>query len=162
MTFGPDKNPEVPGHQIVETGLIKLYRITHERKYLELAKHFLDQRGKPELRELYGAYNQDHIPVTEQEEVTGHAVRAVYMYAGMTDIAALYNDSAYFFACTLREVLVRGMKENLSGIIMSFQTLQRIVKHVLLSAAFTGITVYFCLPVIQNTMILLKEHCTTG
>jgi len=97
-TFGPDRNPEVPGHQIVETGLIKLYRITHERKYLELAKHFLDQRGKPELRELYGAYNQDHIPVTEQEEVTGHAVRAVYMYAGMTDIAALYNDSAYFFA----------------------------------------------------------------
>ena len=97
-TFGPGKKQNVPGHQIVETGLIKLYRITHNAKYLELAKFFLDQRGNPRGHELFGAYNQDHIPVTRQEEVTGHAVRAVYMYAGMTDIAAIYRDSSYLNA----------------------------------------------------------------
>ncbi len=93
--FGADKNPQVPGHQIVETGLIKLYLITKKQEYLDLARHFLDGRGKPELRELFGPYNQDHKPVTEQDEAVGHAVRAEYMYAGMTDIAALYNDEAY-------------------------------------------------------------------
>ncbi len=94
-TFGPGKNTNIPGHQIVETGLIKLFRITGKREYLELAKFFLDQRGNAEGHELYGAYNQDHIPVIRQKEVTGHAVRAVYMYGGMTDIAALYDDTAY-------------------------------------------------------------------
>jgi uncharacterized protein len=97
-TFGTDKNPNIPGHQIVETGLIKLYHITKNKSYLELAKHFLDERGNSENRELYGEYNQDHKPVTEQDEVVGHAVRAVYMYAGMTDIAALYGDTAYLHA----------------------------------------------------------------
>lgn len=97
-TFGPGKNPAVPGHQIIETGLIKLYQITGNRKYLELSKYFLDQRGQGELRELYGPYNQDHLPVTEQNEVVGHAVRAVYMYAGMTDIAAMYHDANYLKA----------------------------------------------------------------
>ncbi len=94
-TFGPEKHQGLPGHQIVETGLIKLYQITKEKKYLELAKHFLEQRGNAKTHELFGPYSQDHLPVTQQDEVTGHAVRAVYMYAGMTDIAALYNDSAY-------------------------------------------------------------------
>ncbi|WP_423130446.1 glycoside hydrolase family 127 protein [Gaoshiqia sp. Z1-71] len=93
--FGPGKSPEVPGHQIVETGLIKLYLITGKADYLALARHFLDQRGKPELRGTWGPYNQDHQPVTEQDEAVGHAVRAAYMYAGMTDIAALYDDEAY-------------------------------------------------------------------
>ncbi len=97
-TFGPGKNPQVPGHQVVETGLVKLYQITHDKKYLELAKHFLDQRGDSVKRELFGPYNQDHLPVTKQDEVVGHAVRAVYMYAGMTDIAAIYSDSAYLDA----------------------------------------------------------------
>jgi DUF1680 family protein len=93
--FVPGKNETVPGHQIVETGLIKLYQLTGEKKYLELSKHFLDNRGKTSVREIWGPYNQDHKPVVEQDEVVGHAVRAVYMYAGMTDIAALYNDTAY-------------------------------------------------------------------
>lgn len=97
-TFGPGKMQAVPGHQIVETGLIKLYRITHKREYLDLAKYFLDERGNANGRELYGEYNQDHMPVTRQDEVVGHAVRAVYMYAGMTDIAAIYKDSAYLKA----------------------------------------------------------------
>ncbi len=93
--FGSDKNPDVPGHQIVETGLIKLYQITDKMEYLELARHFLDCRGDSTKRELWGPYNQDHKPVVEQDEAVGHAVRAGYMYAGMTDIAALYKDAAY-------------------------------------------------------------------
>ena len=97
-SFGPGKLTIPPGHQIVETGLIKLYRVTHNEKYLELAKYFLDLRGNPATHQLYGEYSQDHIPVTQQTEITGHAVRAVYMYAGMTDIAAIYNDSAYLNA----------------------------------------------------------------
>ncbi len=93
--FGKEKNPEVPGHQIVETGLIKLYLITKKKAYLDLARHFLDNRGDSTKRDLWGPYNQDHKLVTKQEEAVGHAVRAAYMYAGMTDIAALYDDSAY-------------------------------------------------------------------
>ncbi len=95
QVFGEGKNPEVPGHQIVETGLIKLYLITGKRDYLALARHFLDVRGDSTQRKLWGPYNQDHKPVTRQEEAVGHAVRALYMYAGMTDIAALCRDTAY-------------------------------------------------------------------
>ena len=93
--FGEGKNPEVPGHQIVETGLIKLYHVTNKEEYLKLAKHFLDFRGDSTKRKLWGPYNQDHRPVIEQDEAVGHAVRAPYMYAGMTDIAALFKDEAY-------------------------------------------------------------------
>ncbi|MGK4566834.1 beta-L-arabinofuranosidase domain-containing protein [Flavobacterium sp. 3HN19-14] len=92
---GEGKRQSVPGHQIIETGLIKLYEITKKKEYLELAKYFLDNRGNPKNHELYGAYSQDHIPVTEQDEAVGHAVRATYMYAGMTDIAAIYKDEKY-------------------------------------------------------------------
>jgi DUF1680 family protein len=97
-SFGPGKLTIPPGHQIVETGLIKLYRITGNEKYLQLAKYFLDLRGDPKTHSLYGAYSQDHLPVTQQTKITGHAVRAVYMYAGMTDIAAICNDKAYLNA----------------------------------------------------------------
>jgi len=93
--FGEGKNPGVPGHQIVETGLIKLYQVTGKEEYLKLAKHFLDFRGDSTKRKPWGPYNQDHKPVTQQDEAVGHAVRAPYMYAGMTDIAALYKDAAY-------------------------------------------------------------------
>jgi DUF1680 family protein len=92
---GEGKIQAVPGHQIIETGLLNLYKVTGNHKYVDLAKYFLDNRGKPVNRELFGPYSQDHIPVVEQDEVVGHAVRAVYMYAAMTDIAALENDSAY-------------------------------------------------------------------
>ena len=98
QTFGPGKLEAPPGHQIVETGLIKLYRLTGNKDYLSLAKFFLDSRGDSTTHVLYGPYSQDHIPVTEQKEVVGHSVRAVYMYAGMTDIAALYRDTAYLQA----------------------------------------------------------------
>jgi DUF1680 family protein len=93
--FGHSTNYEVPGHQIVEIGLIKLYQITGNADYLHLSKKFLDLRGDKQHRYIRGEYSQDHLPVTQQDEVVGHAVRAVYMYAGMTDIAALYGDSAY-------------------------------------------------------------------
>ncbi len=92
---GEGKIGAVPGHQIIETGLIKLYQATGKEPYLKLAKYFLDNRGNPEHHELYGPYSQDHLPVTGQDEVVGHAVRAVYMYAAMTDIAAIYQDTAY-------------------------------------------------------------------
>lgn len=97
QTFGEGEHKihAVPGHQIIETGLIKLYQITGNEVYIDLAKYFLDNRGNPENHELFGPYSQDHVPVIQQDEVVGHAVRAVYMYAAMTDIAALQNDSLY-------------------------------------------------------------------
>ena len=85
----------VPGHQIAEMALAKLYLATGEKKYLEEAKFFLDQRGKTEYRD---EYNQTHLPVLEQEEAVGHAVRAAYMYAGMADVAALTGDKGYIDA----------------------------------------------------------------
>ncbi|MCX2680469.1 glycoside hydrolase family 127 protein [Galbibacter sp. EGI 63066] len=99
-TFGDaeGKIPAVPGHQIIETGLIKLYQITEKEDYLKLAKYFLDNRGNPDNHELFGPYSQDHLPVVEQDEVVGHAVRAMYMYAAMTDVAALQEDSLYLGA----------------------------------------------------------------
>ncbi|MBN2007959.1 glycoside hydrolase family 127 protein [candidate division KSB1 bacterium] len=96
--FGPGKNTEPPGHQIIETGLVKLYLATHNEKYLNLARFFLDQRGNASGHKLYGAYNQDHIPVIQQKEAVGHAVRAGYMYAGMADIAAIMHDTDYLNA----------------------------------------------------------------
>ncbi|MEO2064763.1 MAG: glycoside hydrolase family 127 protein [Christiangramia sp.] len=101
-TFGDQEGQihAVPGHQIIETGLIKLYSITENKDYLKLARYFLDNRGNPDHHELFGEYSQDHEPVTQQDEVVGHAVRAVYMYAGMTDIATLQQDSAYYKAVT--------------------------------------------------------------
>ncbi|NMH28615.1 glycoside hydrolase family 127 protein [Flavobacterium silvaticum] len=92
---GPGKRKNVPGHQIIETGLIKLYDITGKKEYLELSRFFLDNRGHHEHRESFGEYAQDSIPVIDQKEAVGHAVRATYMYAGMTDIAAIYKDEAY-------------------------------------------------------------------
>ncbi len=98
--FGPGKNMGVPGHQEIEIGLVKLYRVTGEQKYLDLAKFFVDQRGNAEGHELMhgvhaGKYQQDHKPLAQQEEAVGHAVRAGYFYAGATDVAALTGETAY-------------------------------------------------------------------
>ena len=95
-TFGPGKLQRPPGHQEVEIGLVRLFGATGERKYLDLARFFLDIRGKKrEGDPLRGEYQQDHAPVLEQREAVGHAVRACYMYAAMTDIARLTGDKAY-------------------------------------------------------------------
>ncbi len=96
--FGPGKKHGAPGHQEIEIGLVKLYRVTGDRKYLELAKFFLDERGNSQDRKLFGKYSQDHKPVIEQSEAVGHAVRAAYMYSGMADVAALTGDASYIQA----------------------------------------------------------------
>jgi DUF1680 family protein len=102
--FGHDKKHVAPGHQVVEMGLVKLYRITGKKEYLQTAKYFIEERGhfKYDLTSKdpwrNGAYWQDHKPVTEQFEATGHAVRAGYLYAAMADIAALTNDKAILAA----------------------------------------------------------------
>ncbi|MCY4019179.1 MAG: glycoside hydrolase family 127 protein [Chloroflexi bacterium] len=113
--FGRDKLRDVPGHQEIEIGLIRLYRVTGELRYLKLARFFLDERGRTNGRELYGAICQDHLPVTEQSEAVGHAVRAGYLYAGMTDIAALTADAAYASAVTALWENVVGKKLALTG-----------------------------------------------
>jgi len=96
--FGPGKKHDVPGHEEIEIGLVKLYGVTGEKRYLELAKFFLDERGRANGRELYGDYCQDHKPVVEQDAAVGHAVRAGYLYSGMADVAALTSDIDYIKA----------------------------------------------------------------
>ncbi len=99
-TFGPGKRTTWPGHQITEMALVKLYRVTGREPYLDLAKFFLDERGPGPLPEGERAnprglaYNQAHVKVIEQSEPVGHAVRAVYMYSGMADVAALTGNEA--------------------------------------------------------------------
>ena len=85
----------VPGHQIAEMALAKLYLATGDKKYLDEAKFFLDYRGKTTI---VHDYSQAHKPVVDQDEAVGHAVRAAYMYAGMADVAALTGDTAYIHA----------------------------------------------------------------
>ena len=85
----------VPGHQIAEMALAKLYLTTGDKKYLDEARFFLDYRGKTTITH---DYSQAHKPVTEQDEAVGHAVRAAYMYAGMADVAALTGDEGYIKA----------------------------------------------------------------
>lgn len=97
-TFGPGKNPHPCGHQEIEIGLVKLYRLTGDEKYLAMAKFFLDTRGHAEGRTLYGEYAQDHKPVCEQTEAVGHAVRAQYMYSAMADVSALTGERPYMDA----------------------------------------------------------------
>ncbi|MBN8851667.1 MAG: six-hairpin glycosidase [Sphingobacteriales bacterium 50-39] len=103
-TFGPGKMEVAPGHEIVEMGLVKLYRITGKTDYLQLAKFFIDARGKRAYDKRNpdewknGKYWQDEKPVVDQDDVEGHAVRAMYLYSGMTDVAALTGDQRYVAA----------------------------------------------------------------
>jgi len=88
--FGPDKLHIYPGHQVIEMGLAKLFRVTNDEKYLKLAKFFLDVRG-PGGDE----YCQANKKIFDQDKIVGHAVRATYMYSGMADVAAILDDDAY-------------------------------------------------------------------
>jgi DUF1680 family protein len=90
--FGPGKRIDTCGHEELELALVKLYRTTGERRYLDQARFFLDVRGRANLRRLFGEYAQDHKPIRQQTEVTGHAVRAMYLYCGMADVGALTGD----------------------------------------------------------------------
>ena len=120
-TFGPEpgKRQGFPGHQEIELALVKLFRLTGKRAYLDLARYFLDQRGRGVTLKQYppgnrfAIYNdatqiQAHKPVLEQDEAVGHAVRLTYMASGMADVAALMGDPAYLAA-------VRGLWENVAG-----------------------------------------------
>ena len=93
--FGDRQRRIAPGHQIVEMGLVKLYRVTNDARFLTLAQIFLDARGPGGP-----TYNQLHKLVVDQDEAVGHAVRANYMYSGMADVAALTGDQRYFSAIT--------------------------------------------------------------
>lgn len=115
--FGPQegKCKGYPGHEIAEMALVRLYRATGEERYLNLSRFFIDGRGrqpyyfdgeadhkftpKPGDTSLRHFYHQAHLPVREQNEATGHAVRAVYLYSGMADIARLTGDEALLLAC---------------------------------------------------------------
>ncbi len=118
-TFGTEsgKLPGYPGHQEIELALVKLYRTTGKRKYLEQAKYFLDARGQgenyflkemgredyknifPEFKPYDPKYSQSHVPVREQKTAEGHAVRAVYMYCAMADVAEEYGDEELMRCC---------------------------------------------------------------
>lgn len=118
-TFGERENQihGYPGHQEIELALVKLYEVTKDKKYLDTAKYFIDERGKspnyfleeektekfkrifPEFENYTPLYSQSHLPVREQTTAEGHAVRAVYMYCAMADIAYEYGDEELFKAC---------------------------------------------------------------
>lgn len=112
--FGPEdgKCKGYPGHEIAEMALVRLYETTGNRKYLELGRYFVEERGKrpyyfdreqPEEEKggetLRYAYYQAHLPVRKQEEAVGHSVRAVYLYSGMADVARLTGDETLYRAC---------------------------------------------------------------
>jgi DUF1680 family protein len=112
---GPGQKRGYPGHEEIELALIKLYRVTGKRRYLELSRYFVDERGRqPHYYDLEARargddprkfwartyeYNQSHLPVREQSEVVGHAVRAMYLYSAMADLAAETSDEGLRRAC---------------------------------------------------------------
>ena len=102
--FKIDKDTDfvTPGHEEIELALVKMYEVTGEKRYLELSKFFVDERGKrAEFKYEWckESYHQSHKPVREQTEAVGHAVRAVYLYSAMADLALRYNDKGLFKAC---------------------------------------------------------------
>jgi DUF1680 family protein len=123
---GPGLRRGFPGHQEIEIGLAKLYRATGKRAYLDLAKFFLDERGHYFGGERHAPgdpfavydsdeYMQNHKPVLEQDEAVGHAVRAMYMYSGMADVAALGGYPEYVTAIDRLWANVAGKKQYLTG-----------------------------------------------
>lgn len=108
-TFGEDKIKGYPGHEIAELALVKLYDITGKQAYLDMAKFFVDERGKkPYYYDLVLGkktvddnyhYNQAHRPPRMQREAVGHAVRGVYLYSGMADVARRFDDDELYSAC---------------------------------------------------------------
>ncbi|MBZ5622843.1 MAG: glycoside hydrolase family 127 protein [Acidobacteriia bacterium] len=118
QTFGPGKRAIWPGHQIVEMGLAKLYRVTSDPRYLNLAKFMLDSRGPDSQEQGAGnPYVQAQQKVVDQTEAVsgGHAVRAMYMYSGMADVAALTGDAAYVNALDKIWENVAGKKLHVTG-----------------------------------------------
>lgn len=117
-----------PGHEIAEMALVRLYEATGKQKYLELGSFFIDQRGTrpyyfdtenhPDEKTRDGlryAYHQAHLPVREQQEAVGHAVRAVYLYSGMADVARQKKDEGLFYACERLWDDIVGKKMYITG-----------------------------------------------
>lgn len=102
-TFGPGKQDWVPGHEEIELALVKLYRATGEKRYVALAQKLLEERGKGlgkgyiwDNKSFGGpSYCQDNVPVKDITDIAGHAVRAMYLYTGMADVAAASGDTTY-------------------------------------------------------------------
>lgn len=126
--FGTDekKCKGYPGHEIAEMALVRLYEVTGEQKYLNLSRFFIDERGKQpyyfsetEKHDNFTnhKYHQSHLPVREQDEAVGHAVRAVYLYSGMTDMARITNDEKLWEACKKLWKSVTGEKMYITGAI---------------------------------------------
>ena len=91
-----------PGHEEIELALVKLWRCTGEKRYLDLSKHFIDRRGNPPelfFGDMLPAYAQSHLPVRQQFTAEGHAVRACYLYSAMADLALAYDDTGLLEAC---------------------------------------------------------------
>lgn len=116
-TFHQKNRPWVTGHQEIELALVKLYRVTDDEKYLKLSDWFLQQRGRGLGKGVIWdqwktpEYCQDLVPVKEQTEITGHAVRAMYLYTGAADVAAVTRDTGYIKAmkAVWEDVVVRNM-----------------------------------------------------
>lgn len=147
-TFGMEEGKihGYPGHPEIEVGLVKLYRATGKKQYLDLAKYFIDARGvgenyflkelsrpgftyiSPELKDYDPAYSQSHLPVREQKTAEGHAVRAMYLYSAMADLAEAYGDDELMKACcalwdnmTQKRMYITGSIGS-SGILERFTT----------------------------------------
>ena len=99
-TFGPNEGQihRPGGHPIIEMALCKLYKVTGDKKYLDGAKYFVEETGRCTDGHRPSEYSQDHMPILQQQEIVGHAVRAGYLYSGVADVAALTGDKAYFEA----------------------------------------------------------------
>jgi DUF1680 family protein len=115
--FGPDKGQihRPSGHPIVEMALAKLYKVTGKKKYLDLAKYFVEETGRGTDGHRLSEYSQDHKPILKQDEIVGHAVRAGYLYSGVADVAALTHDTAYFKALTRIWDNMAGKKLYITG-----------------------------------------------
>ena len=115
--FGPGKRHWVPGHEEIELALVKLFQATGKKKYLDFAEWLIDERGHgygtwgnpPEPWEA--AYFQDDKPVREMTDIAGHAVRAMYLYCGMADVASYTGDQGYIDALNRLwdDVVLRNM-----------------------------------------------------
>ena len=107
--FGPGKRDWVPGHEEIELALVKLYIVTGEKRYFDLAYWLLEERGKGHSDSA--EYNQDNKPVRDINQIYGHAVRAMYLFAGMADVAAVNRDKGYMEA--LQRIWDNVVKENM-------------------------------------------------
>lgn len=100
QVFGPNEGQKhVPsGHPIIEMALAKLYNVTNDQKYLKMARYFVDETGRGTDGHKLSPYSQDHKPIIDQDEIVGHAVRAGYLFSGVTDVASLQHDKKLFDA----------------------------------------------------------------